>query len=269
MVHRALVQWLLVCVLLAAPWAGRAADAPDALRTLGDGGEYEVAGIVDGDTIILDDGREVRLVGIQAPKLPLGREDFKAWPLGYEAKTRVQSLVGGRMVRLHLGAQPVDRHGRVLAHVIRSADGLWLQGTLLEEGLARVYTFPDNRLMADEMLALERGARDAGAGVWALPYYAIRTPDTVRFDEGSYQLVEGRVLDAAQVRGRVYLNFGANWRTDFTVKIEKRHVAAFEDMGLDPLSLKGQRIRVRGWVGLENGPMITLDHPERLEVLGR
>ena len=44
-------------------------------------GSGRVASIVDGDTLILDDGREIRLVGIQAPKLPLGRRNFKTWPL--------------------------------------------------------------------------------------------------------------------------------------------------------------------------------------------
>ena len=40
-----------------------------------------VTGISDGDTLVLDSGLVVRLIGLQAPKLPLGRDGFEAWPL--------------------------------------------------------------------------------------------------------------------------------------------------------------------------------------------
>ena len=51
--------------------------------------------VVDGDTVVLEDGRRVRLVGIQAPKLPLGRPGFERWPLADEAKHALESLVLG------------------------------------------------------------------------------------------------------------------------------------------------------------------------------
>ena len=46
------------------------------------GGRIIVVEIVDGGTLRLDMGKQVRLVGLQAPRLPLGRANFKAWPLG-------------------------------------------------------------------------------------------------------------------------------------------------------------------------------------------
>lgn len=246
-----------------------APTAPAALAALPSGGVAKVAAVVDGDTVVLGDGRQVRLVGIQAPKLPLGRAGFKPWPMGAEAKAHLQALVQGRRVTLRLGDQPVDRHGRVLAHLVRGEDGLWVQGALLAAGLARVYTFPDNRRLATEMLAAERGARADGRGIWALPFFALRTPDNVRFDAGTYQIVEGRVLETARIKDRVYLNFGPDWRSDFTVKVLARDEPPFAEAGLDLVALKGRRVRVRGWIKDENGPMIVLDHPERLEILGQ
>jgi len=216
---------------------------------------------------VLGDGRQVRLVGIQAPKLPLGRPDFEPWPLGAEAKAHLESLVLGKIAELRLAPQALDRHGRVLAHLRRASDGLWVQGAMLGAGLARVYTFPDNRVLAAEMLALERQARADETGLWGLPHYALRTADNARHDVDSFQIVEGRVLDAARIKGRVYLNFGADWRTDFTVKVLARYEKAFVKSGLDLMALKGRRVRVRGWIKSENGAMIELDHPERLEVL--
>ena len=49
-------------------------------------GQGRVVDVVDGDTLFLDNGVQVRLVGIQAPKLPLGRRNFKTWPLAKDAK---------------------------------------------------------------------------------------------------------------------------------------------------------------------------------------
>ena len=101
------------------------------------------------------------------------------------------------------------------------------------------------------------------------PYYAIRTPapNVLAQDVDSFQLVEGIITSTADVRGRVYLNFGADYKTDFTVAIDKKHRKRFKKAGLDLLSLEGARVRVRGWIELTNGPVIWLDHPERLEVL--
>jgi micrococcal nuclease len=230
------------------------------------GEQARIVEVVDGDTVVLDDGWQVRLVGIQAPKLPLGRSSFSKWPLADNAKAMLESMVLGQRVRLAYGGQPIDRHGRRLAHLFLD-DGTWIQGEMLLRGLARVYTFADNRAMASQMLAAERQARKQGAGIWANEWYAIRGPDEADRDIGSFQLVEGRIVDAADVRGTVYLNFGQDWRTDFTVKISKRDRASFEAGGFDLLSLKGRTIRVRGWLDSRNGPVIEVTHPEQIEVL--
>ncbi|MEG3619299.1 thermonuclease family protein [Magnetovibrio sp. PR-2] len=256
------LRFALLVVLL---WPGLAVSAGP--ETLTDGGTFRVVEVVDGDTVKLSDGRQVRFVGIQAPKLPLGRPNFPAWPLGVEAKALVEDLVLDQEVKLHLAPTPQDRHRRVLAHLSRAADGLWLQAELLKRGLARVYTFPDNRVLGDELLAFERQARADKQGIWGLPYYTIRTPENVRHDMGTFQLVEGRVFDVAHVKNSIYLNFAMNWRKDFTIQIDAKRAPDFEAKGIDLLKLRAKRVRVRGWVKSRNGPLILLDHPERLEIL--
>jgi len=230
------------------------------------GGAGTVVEVIDGDTLRLDDGREVRLVGIQAPKLPLGRPGFVPWPLADLARRTLADLAGGRTVRLAHGGARIDRHRRVLAHVFAGTD-TWLQGELLGHGLARVYTFPDNRALTDEMLARENAARRQGRGIWADPFYRVRTAEGVADDVGTFQVVEDTVLRAARVRDRVFLNFAEDWRTDFTVLIAAGHLPLFAEAGLDPLALEGTRIRVRGWIKSWNGPMIEATHPEQIEVL--
>lgn len=224
-----------------------------------------VVAVVDGDTLVLENGVEVRLVGIQAPKLALGRVGFVEWPLAEEAKATLEQLTVGHAVTLYYAGRRVDRYGRALAH-LRRDDGLWVQGAILKRGLARVYSFRDNRSLVSDILMLERQARAARRGIWALPFYAVRTPDDIEQHVDSFQLVEGRVLDAAVVRGRIYLNFGEDWHTDFTITVAPEHRELFENAGWDPHALEGRVVRVRGWVKSFNGPMIEATHPEQIEV---
>jgi endonuclease YncB( thermonuclease family) len=257
---------VLFAMLLASAAGARAADRPAIPEPLAAGEPGTVTEIVDGDTVFLDDGREVRLVGIQAPKLPLGRAGFEPWPLSSEAKAALAELAKGQRVIPAYGGRRMDRHERKLAHLFR-ADGTWLQAAMLRRGMARVYSFADNRALIRKLQDIERVARGANKGIWAKPYYRIRTTEEARNDIGSFQLVMGRVRDTAKVDGRVYLNFGQNWRTDFTVTIPAERVGSFTDAELEPLALKGRWIRVRGWLESYNGPMIEATHPEQIEVM--
>ena len=227
-----------------------------------------VLSVIDGDTLVLDDVREVRLTGIQAPKLPLGRRNFPAWPLASVAKTVLEDLTIGQRVDLHIDGNGQDRYRRVLAHLVRT-DGVWLQRRMIKLGLARVYTFSDNRRLANALLAAEREARKSRVGIWSLNYYAVRSSDPALLarDFGSFQLIEGRVADVAKVRSRIYLNFGEDYRTDFTISIDRSAWPLFKEVGLDPLSLADQSVRVRGWVKDFNGPLIDVTHPEQIEML--
>lgn len=229
-------------------------------------GEGKVAEIVDGDTLILEDGREVRLVGIQAPKLPLGRRNFKTWPLADIAKKALLRLTLYGTVTLSYGGRRVDRYGRLLAH-LHGETGTWIQGELLRTGMARVYSFSDNRAVVADMLDLERAARAERLGIWRHPFYRIRKAEDVRRDIGSFQLVEGNVEAVAARRKYTYVNFGADWRTDFTVAVAARNRRTFEAAGVDLAALQGRTVRVRGWVRSRNGPMIEATHPEQIEIL--
>lgn len=253
---------LLLALLLA--WG-----APAVADELRDGGTGRVVEVIDADTVRLADGREVRLVGIQTPKLPLGRRDFRAWPLAGEAREALAGLVDGAELRLAFGGRESDRHGRVLAHLYDDSRSLWVQGWLLRHGWARVYSFPDNRALIGEMLAAERAARADRRGIWSHPFYAVRTPENVDSDVNSFQVVEGCAAAVAEAGGRLYLNFGADWRTDFTVSVEDRDRRRFDGFAWLADAAPAPCIRVRGWVKPRNGPMIEVSHPEQIERLER
>lgn len=263
-----MIRRLILIILVS---IASSADANEAHKAI-------VTSIVDGDTVFIDppfkDGDEIRLVGIQAPKLPLGRKNFPTWPLAQESKDAIEALSLGKEVALSFGGARRDRYGRWLAHLTvqdESSGKIWVQGELLRKGLARVYSFPDNRSRVSEMLALEQGARRSRLGIWALPYYAIRNPDAAALEKelGTFQLVEGRIVNAADVKGTVYLNFGSDWRTDFTISISKKARRLFKNISLNPAEWTGRSVRIRGWLTKRNGPMIRATHPEQIELLER
>jgi micrococcal nuclease len=231
-----------------------------------------VTSVTDGDTVILDDGRVIRMIGTQAPKLPLDRPDFPTWPLAPEAKAALEAIALNQSVRLGFGGEAMDRYGRVLAHVfVATPEGeVWAQQAMVAKGLARVYSFPDNRACLDLLFAAEGRARLAGLGIWADPYYSTRAanaPGDLLARAGHYELVEGRVLLAEQSGGRVYLNFGRFWKEDFTAVIEAPALRLFAEAGMDPLVLENALVRIRGWVDDRDGPRIEVTHPEQIEVL--
>jgi endonuclease YncB( thermonuclease family) len=231
------------------------------------GGRVRALG-TDG-ALILEDGRRVRLAAVRLPQatdLPEdGAPDEKARVADWAARARtvLEAVCVGRSVRLWTPEVARDRYGRVLAQVTLEPGGLWVQADLIARGLARVATMPGAAAGAGELLALEAEARIAELGLWRDPLYAPRAPDETWPWIGTFQIVRGTVLDAARVRGRVYLNFGRDWRRDFTVMVEhpRRVGLAVADL----LDLTHQFIQVRGWLFPTNGPMIALDHAAALE----
>lgn len=253
--HRLLIVFCVALVGLGAAIA-RAEDAI-------------VKAVIDGDTIELAQpvrgSIEVRLVGIQAPKIPLGRSTAPARPLEPEAKAGLEALVEGQTVTLVFTGEPKDRRRRLLAHV--HVGDAWIQGEMLKQGLARVYTFPDNRARAVEMLAIEREARAQRRGLWNHPFYRLRSAeDALGRDIDTFQLVAGTVFKAAQTRDRLYLNFAEDWRHDFTIVVSRQDQRRFRETGLDLLALEVKPVRVRGWIKSLNGPSIDLTHPEQIEI---
>lgn len=260
-----LVVGLLSTVLAVLPMSVAACE------NLRDGPRGTVASVTDGDTVVLDNGLVIRLIGMQAPKLPLGRDGFEPWPLAEEARRALEALVGGRRVLVRHGGESLDRHDRILGQLfVDGAEGTWVQERMVLDGMARVYSFPDNRACVPQLLAAEGKARLMRIGIWADPYYAVQRadrPEDLARRLSHYELVEGRVLLSDEVQGRVYLNFGRSFRDDFTAVIERSALPSFIDDGIDPTRLGGALVRVRGWVELRDGPRMEITHPEQIEVL--
>ena len=259
---RVIKNALTALALGAVPIAGAAGE----LRR---GAEVTAERALDGDTLALAGGRVLRLAGVLAPKSAERDRERGAREIAdaaAAARHALERLARGKTLTLWHGGLAEDRHGRVFAHS-RTAEGAWLADELLRLGHARVFTQAEDADRAAEMLKLEAEARAARRGLWALAAFAVRSDEEAGRFTDSFQIVEGRVLKAAAAREFFYLNFGRDFRRDFTVGLDRAALRAFRRAGLDPASLEGKRIRIRGWVVWRGGPYVGATHPEQVEVL--
>ena len=218
-----------------------------------------VARIADGDTFFATDGSEIDLAGVMAP----GSGGERITPAqSAAARAALQAVL---VPPVTIAAGTPDRYGRLKAQVF--ANGEWVQARLLTDGVVRAAPDLASAPCAPALLAIEKRAREAEAGHWDDGTFAVRAADSFRGMTGSYQIVEGAVVTAAVVKSRVYLNFGADWRSDFTASIAPEDKAAFRRVRVDWKALSGKHVRVRGWIEFYNGPMIALHAPGEIEFL--
>ena len=116
--------------------------------------------VVDGDTIIIEGGYEVRYIGIDTPEIYPA-----AAPFGMEAREANRRLVEGKEVRLERDVSETDKYGRLLRYVY--VDDVFINAELVRQGLARAKAYPPDTRWQDYLERMEDEAREAGRGMWA------------------------------------------------------------------------------------------------------
>ena len=125
-----------------------------------------LAEVSDGDTIVLRDGTDVRLIGIDTPETQ--NPDFGVECYGHAATRFAQRLLQpGDRLRLVLDVETRDRYDRLLAYVYRASDNLFVNAEIVRRGYAYVSTIPPNVAHAEQFRRLAAKARQAGRGLWA------------------------------------------------------------------------------------------------------
>ena len=229
-----------------------------------------VAGqVIDPLRIRLRDGRIITLAGIDVP----GWDPVEPGPGSLAARDLLKPLVETKQVRMYVTKDAklgrMTRFGDLLAQLEVSPTGPWVQGALLAAGLARIRPTQRNPEMATQMIALEDEARRGKLGIWADSKYAVATPATAAQHENDWAVVEGTVYGTALNNNTLYLNFGPDWHTDFTVAINSTLRRQMERANINPQGLTGRSIRVRGWLRDYNGPYLELDNMAWLEIQPR
>ena len=119
--------------------------------------------VVDGTTIILNNGEPVRLIGVNIPETRNNNKQVEHHR--NEAFVFAKKMVEGKEVRLEYDQQQRDKHGRLLAYV-HLMDGTFLNAEIIKQGYGNVYTeFPFKYM--EEFGKYEKEAREAKRGLWA------------------------------------------------------------------------------------------------------
>ncbi len=215
------------------------------------GQAYPVARVSDGDTIKLEDGRSVRVLGINAPEIAQGKSS--AQPLGREARAAAQAFVqrSGGKVRLGFDRQQRDRYGRVLAHVY-DVQGRSLAVELLKQGMALQISVPPNLTQEACLAEFEHEAQARAAGVWRHHYWNAFPAKSLSPEESGFRHLRGRVV-RVDINTSVWLELEGN----LVVQIAKYDWQYFGYSKQQWLALQGRNITLRGWVRARKVPQST------------
>jgi len=161
--------------------AGIAATVTAGARAAAPAQFVTVTQVIDGDTVEIDGGERVRLLGIDTPegkRIRKSRDGGKrlvpAQPFYIEAKRLLRELVAKRRVQIVTGAESVGHYGRTLARLYRP-DGTDVQAEILRRGYAMVTAYPPNIAHLQDYAAIESEACRAKRGLWGAPHFALQT----------------------------------------------------------------------------------------------
>ncbi|MDD2723334.1 MAG: thermonuclease family protein [Methylovulum sp.] len=221
---------------------------------------FHVKTVYDGDTVLLQDGRRIRFLGVNTPEV--AHRGNKADAGGDAAKQWLQEKLRNTRVRLEMGVEKTDKYGRTLAHLI-TENKEHINVQLVALGLGTMNIFPPNLGYVRELLAAEQHAEQAKLGIWGNPEYAPIAASQV--DEGVYdkhhwQRVSGKVQDVYTTGKSVYLKFS----DAFAARIEKDNLPLFPDVQ----AYRGKNLEVRGWLSKNKDRLVMLiRHPSAMLIL--
>lgn len=164
--HKLIAKRFVLALVLLAGFAG----ATDVFSRLPEnfsrlpGKWFAVKWVVDGDTILLENGVSLRYIGINAPET--AHNGKNAQPLGALAAKANKRMVHKKMVRIFQDKAKTDHYGRTLAYVFL-ADKTFVNKEMVLKGLAWCLYSPPNTRFFHEFLLCQRKAIKDKAGLWA------------------------------------------------------------------------------------------------------
>ena len=217
-----------------------------------------VVKVFDGDSILLSDGREIRYIGVDAPETGGYRP---AEYYGEQSRSLNSDLVMGKIVSIVTDVETTDHYGRTLAYVF--VDDTLVNEAVIREGAALARPYPPNLSYQELFCAAMKQARIEEKGMWAnTDAWMIPQNDADDYI-GLSKTVVGTVIASELTASGVFLNFGFDYASDFTVFIPAGDLDAFYTSGInDPaLAYRGKQIEVIGTITEKNGPSIRITSP--------
>lgn len=227
-------------------------------------GQAVVDHVYDGDTVRLQDGTRVRLIGLDAPEFHHRDPDRDPEPLAVQARDGLTELLASHdhQVLLVRDREHRDRYQRTLAHLF-TPRGQSITALMLSQGLATRLTVPPNDWNLDCYRDVERDAHAGARGIWSMPgFHVIDAADLPRDGEG-FRRVTGRVTRLGESRRSLWINLEGG----VALRIDREDLQHFDDFDVQSLAT-GQAVVARGYVYNHRGePRIRIRHPADLEII--
>lgn len=224
-------------------------------------GLYRVAKVFDGDTVRLEGGERVRLIGINTPEV--AHRNRPTDPGGDAASDYLRKFIEGELVRLEYGKERRDKYGRLLAHLF-TRDGENINALMLSGGYAHAVIKLPNIGRLPQYFAAERGAIETGLGIWGFPQFKVHKIEEAAGFRNTFRRLQGTVKRVEEKKSAWLLHF------DDGVKalIRKEHLGSFVRAGRHPDRFTGKSVIIRGWVHSSRGkPLIRLRHARSIEAI--
>ncbi|HAJ22115.1 MAG TPA: hypothetical protein DCL95_19005 [Rhodospirillaceae bacterium] len=219
-----------------------------------------VIAVDDGRSVRLTDGRRIIMPHILPPGPDRHTPMTDTTPIR-QAAQGLADLVLGQQVRVDLDAIAQDRYGRLRARLsLKEQDVAALQA---RNGWVRVFPEPGADLhKIGPLLAAETAGRTAMAGFWKSRYFQVHPAESFESGSDRFEILSGRPRNVTQIGNRDHLEFGADWRTDFTAGLDRSLRKT-----LDPETLINTPIELRGWIRHWNGPFMDVTQPGQIRLL--
>ena len=215
---------------------------------------YQVARVYDGDTIILEDKKHVRLLGVNTPEIESRHRAEE--PGGVAAKKWLQTQLQENKVYLEYDQVRRDKYKRLLAHVFLP-DGKHLNLALLENGLAVVSIIPPNGRYTDKLIQAQQHAEKLKLGIWAMPEYQPRPIGQITNHAKGWQRFTGTPVSIKQNKKYTRLLF--NDKVD--IRVANANLNLFPALN----TYVGKSLEIRGWVARnKDSYTILINHPSSL-----
>ncbi|MCF7907721.1 MAG: thermonuclease family protein [Candidatus Omnitrophica bacterium] len=226
-----------------------------------------VSKVIDGDTIKLSNGKLLRYIGLDTPEVRSkkdGKFIYDPQPFSLEATEYNRKLVEGKAVRIEFDLEKQDKYGRLLGYCF--IGDTFVNAKLIQEGLAVLYTYPPNVKYVDKFVSLQKQARAKKQGLWE-SYEVIDQEQAYKYI-GQIRTVRGRVLSTYKSSKCLFLNFGGDYKHDFTVVIFNNAFSAFTQQKIDPITFyRNKIVEVSGRIREYNGPEIIVNTPYEIQIL--
>lgn len=131
--------------------------------------KVHVQKVIDGDTIKIDSGENVRFIGVDTPETVHPKKSVQCF--GKEASNKTKALLEGKDIYMEKDISETDRYGRLLRYLYLSnpdapEEVIFVNEYLIEQGYGTVITYPPDVKYHKQLLAAQKTAQEESRGLW-------------------------------------------------------------------------------------------------------